>query len=75
MLRISKKKSRLNTKQEEIRQFHFRAYTKEILDRIIIIIKITKPKLIFKQINKKEKVHLHMDQSEHKGCRHKLSVP
>lgn len=73
MLRISKKKSKLNTKQEEIRQFHFRAYTKEILDRIIII--ITKPKLIFKQINKKENVHLHMDQSEHKGSRQKLSVP
>lgn len=41
MLRISKKKSKLNTKQEEIRQFHFRAYTKEILNRIIIK---TKPK-------------------------------
>lgn len=45
MLRISKKKSKLNTKQEEIRQFHFRAYTKEILNIIIIIIiKTTKPK-------------------------------
>lgn len=43
MLRISKKKSKLNTKQEEIRRFHFRAHTKEILNRIIIII-TTKPK-------------------------------